>query len=94
MECSEFLHDVGYHHRFSGKNPVVVFLGQKCSRWTQHEVFQVLQKIHTCNFSDFLHEVAATKSLKIDLHDCFGKNLVLSFWAKTAQIGVFPVYGK
>ena len=85
---------LGYHRRFPGKNPVLVFLGQKCARWTQHEVFQALQKIYTWNFSDFLHEVAATKSLKTDLHDCFGKNLVLGFWAKIAQVGVFLVYGK
>ena len=63
------------------------FSGRKGPKCAQNEVFQVLRKIDEWDCSDFLYEVSATLTLKIDLSYFFGKNLVLDLSFFRGKIG-------
>ena len=52
----------------------------------QNEFYQVLPKINSPNFSDFLHEARVAWRFKSELNDFLVKFLV---WAKFAQNKVF-----
>ena len=83
---------------FLGKTSYWSFWAKRSLKWTQNEVFQVLWKIDAWNFFDFLPELTATQSLKIDLN-CFffffffyfGKSGFKFFCPEGAQMG--PKWG-
>ena len=61
------------------KKIILGCLDQMSPKWVQNEVFHVSWKINAWNFSNLLHEVIATQSLKIDLDDNFRKILFRGF---------------
>ena len=66
-----------YLNYFLGKN-VRRFWAKRAPKWDQDEVYQVLRKINAQDSSNFLHEVATAKRVKVEL-TYFYKILVLGF---------------
>ena len=70
------------------KNLLFWFLCQKGPKWSQNGVFQVLSKIYSQNFSDFLYKTVAAHKLKIDLTELFEQESCFEvFVTKVVQNG-------
>ena len=70
----------------------IIFLGETLcwcfwTKGSQNEVFQVLWKINSWNFSDFLLEVKATSSLELTSMIYLGEILFCCFQVKRSQNG-------
>ena len=58
---------------------LVWLLSQKLAKWPRMRFFKFF-KIVSQNWSDSLHKATVANKLEIDLHNFFGKNLVLRFF--------------